>query len=149
MAVPQRSLYRYLNAVKSVLLLTLAPALMTPVLITLVLMTLILLAPGNPTPSFLILLAACYSGDIIFIQHALNDERIFRENTGYHNLVSSCLRVVSQQGHLWVMQYLLDAGFDVNHIGANHVSAVLGGEGKQSAALGNASSSGIWPEALR
>jgi hypothetical protein len=77
------------------------------------------------SPSFLILLAACYSGDIIFLQQALNDERIFRENTGYHNLVSSCLRVVSQQGHLRVMQYLLDAGFDVNHIGFNYGSAII------------------------
>jgi hypothetical protein len=75
-------------------------------------------------PSFLILLAACYSGDIIFLQQALNDERIFRENTGYHSLVSSCLRVVSQQGHLRVMQYLLDAGFDVNHIGIDRTSAI-------------------------
>ena len=76
------------------------------------------------SPSFLILLAACYSGDIIFLQQALNDERIFRENTGYHDLVSSCLRVVSQQGHLRVMQYLLDAGFDVNHIGIDRTSAI-------------------------
>jgi hypothetical protein len=77
------------------------------------------------SPSFLILLTACYSGDIIFLQQALNDERIFRENTGYHTLVSSCLRVVSQQGHLRVMQYLLDAGFDVNHIGIDHISAIV------------------------
>jgi hypothetical protein len=77
------------------------------------------------SPSFLILLAACYSGNIIFLQQALNDERIFRENTDYHTLVSSCPRVVSQQGHLRVMQYLLDAGFDVNHIDINRVSAIL------------------------
>ena len=76
------------------------------------------------SPSFLILIAACYSGDISFLQQALNDKRIFRENTGYHTLVSSCLVVVSQQGHLRVMQYLLDAGYDVNHIGIDHTSAI-------------------------
>jgi hypothetical protein len=76
------------------------------------------------SPSFLILLGACYSGDINFLQQALIDERIFRENTAYHTLVSSCLRVVSQQGHLHSMQLLLEAGFDVNHIGIDRESAI-------------------------
>ena len=75
--------------------------------------------------SFLILLTAYYSGDITFLGQALNDQRIFRESTSYHNLVSSCLRVVPQQGHLRVLQYLLGAGFDVNHIGNSHRSAIF------------------------
>jgi hypothetical protein len=77
------------------------------------------------SPSFLILLVACYSGDIIFLQQALNDERIFRENTSYDTLVSSCLRIVAQQGHPHVMEYLLDTGFDVNHIGTDYLSAIV------------------------
>lgn len=61
---------------------------------------------------------------MIFLQEALNEERISAENIGFPLLVSSCLRVVSQQGHLHIMQYLLDAGFDVNHISFN-TSAIV------------------------
>jgi hypothetical protein len=56
------------------------------------------------SPSFLIVLAACYSGDMIFLQEALNDERISAENIRFPLLVSSCLRVVSQQGDLHIMK---------------------------------------------
>lgn len=80
-------------------------------------------------PSFLILISACYSGDIDSVQQVLSDEQALRENclsenTSFHGLVSSCLRVVSQQNHVHIMQYLLDAGYDVNHIGIGWSTAI-------------------------
>lgn len=77
------------------------------------------------SPSFLIVLAACYSGDVVFLRQALNDERVFRENAGYHDLVSSCLSMIAQRGYLRVTQYLLGSGFDVNHTGIGNRCAVV------------------------
>lgn len=77
------------------------------------------------SPSFLIILAACYSGDVNFLQQALDDAGIFKKTSNYYSLISSCLSVACQQGHLCVTQFLLDDGFDINHIGLHHTSAIL------------------------
>lgn len=67
-------------------------------------------------PSFLIFLAACCAGEIPLVQQALNDGRIFNDDAKCHALISSCLTVVAARGHTHVTQFLLDAGYDANHV---------------------------------
>ena len=66
------------------------------------------------TAHFLQVLAACYLGDIGVLHKVVGDDGNLAKVAEHRSLVLPGLMLVALQGHVHMMQYLLDAGFDVN-----------------------------------
>ena len=59
-------------------------------------------------------LAACYLGDIGVLHTVVGDDGNLAKDPDHYSLVLPGLMLVAQQGHVHMMRYLLNAGFDVN-----------------------------------